>query len=440
MVLIDIAMSAKDSVLAFLAIPNRSNSEIAIATAATFAIWLLLKYPDRAIGCDARPELGKRQVKGWPLLGNLPMLIRNGSAPLEMIFNNFEKYGSVHAVTVPNRGRLIFVNTPEILEHILKTRFDNYIKGFVFRDTSADVLGDGIFIADQEKWRSHRKTASNIFTTKLLRQLVRGAFKTSALEVCDVMIREGEQRNKPIDFQQLFLKMTMDVFGKMTFGIDFQALKNEGSHEFGDAFDYCTLLIDQRVTNPLFKVTHWLTPGKNKKSREMLGVLDRYAAQAIEARRNETEEEKANRGRDLLDHFINYVAEDGTMLSPKDLRDVFVNFMVAGRDTTALTLAWQFHYILSQPRVLKNVMKELRIVLNGSDDITYELLLNELPYLKSVMHETLRLAVIVPRNAKVVVDDDVLPDGTPVRGGDIIVFSGWCMGRNRRVWGEDAAL
>ncbi|KAF9582102.1 Protein kinase alk2 [Lunasporangiospora selenospora] len=85
-------------------------------------------------------------------------------------------------------------------------------------------------------------------------------------------------------------------------------------------------------------------------------------------------------------------------------------------------------------------MKELRIVLNGSEDITYELLMNELPYLKSVMHETLRLATIVPRNIKVVVDDDVLPDGSPVRQGDIIVFSNWCMGRNRRVWGEDAAL
>ncbi|KAF9582054.1 hypothetical protein BGW38_000718 [Lunasporangiospora selenospora] len=440
MVLVDMVMSAKDSLLVYLSNSNRSNSEIAIVTTAVVAIGLLLRYPDRAIGSESRPELGKKSIKGWPLLGNLPELIRFGETPLEMMQKNFETFGDIYAMTIPIRGRLFFVNTPEMMEHILKTRFENYIKGDVFREVSSDILGRGIFVADQEQWRFHRKTASSIFTTKLFRQVVRGAFKASAIDLCDVLIKEGELRNKPVDLQQSFLKMTMDVFGKMTFGLDFQALKHEGPHEFGDAFDYCTTLIDERITNPFFRLTHWFIPGKNRRSREAIAVLDRYAAKAIEDRRNETEEEKANRAKDLLDHFINYATEDGTTLTPQDLRDVFVNFMVAGRDTTALTLSWQFYYILSQPRVLKNIMKEIQIVLNGSEDITYELLMNELPYLKSVMHETLRLAAIVPRNGKVAVDDDVLPDGTQVRKGDLVGFSTWCMGRNRRVWGEDAAI
>ncbi|KAF9577444.1 hypothetical protein BGW38_007339, partial [Lunasporangiospora selenospora] len=324
------AMSAKDALLTCLKWSNGSNSEIAIATAVVFAIGLLLKYHDRAIGSDSHPGLGKKHVKGWPLVGNLPEMIWKGDAMLEMLLQNFEKHGDVHAMTIPSRGWIIFVNTPEMMEHILKTRFDNYIKGDICRAIGGDVLGKGIFISDQEQWRFHRKTASNIFTTKIFRQVVRGAFKTSALDLCDVLIKEGELRNKPVDLQQLFLKMTLDVFGKMTFGIDFQALKNEGSHEFGDAFDYGLAVLDERITNPFFKITEWLTPGKNRKLREALAILDRYAVKAIEGRRNETEEERANRGRDLLDHFINYVAEDGTMLSPQDLRDVFVNFMVYG--------------------------------------------------------------------------------------------------------------
>ncbi|KAF9582103.1 hypothetical protein BGW38_000643 [Lunasporangiospora selenospora] len=440
MVFVETALSVKDSLLAHLRKSKRSNSEIAIATATVFAIGLLLKYPDRAIGSDSRPELGKKRVKGWPLVGNLPEMIWNGDTMLEMMLHNFEKYGDVHAMTIPTRGRLFLVNNPEMMEHILKTRFDNYIKGYIFQDFSSDVLGQGIFASDQEQWRSHRKTASNIFTAKFCRQVVRGAFKTSAIDLCDVMIKEGEQRNKPVDLQQLFLKLTLDVFGKMTFGIDFQALKHEGSHEFGDAFDYCMALIDERGVNPFFRLFERLTPGKNQRSREAIAILDKYADKAIEARRNETKEEMASRERDLLDHFINYVAEDGTILNPQELRDVFVNFMMAGRDTTALTLTWQFYYILSQPRVLKNILKEIQIVLNGSEDISYELLMNELPYVKSVMHETLRLAAIVPKNVKEVVDDDILPDGTSIRKGDLIGFSNWCMGRNRRVWGEDAAI
>ncbi len=44
----------------------------------------------------------------------------------------------------------------------------------------------------------------------------------------------------------------------------------------------------------------------------------------------------------------------------------------------------------------------------------------------------------VPRNAKMTAEDDILPDGTIVRKGDIIGFSTWCMGRNKSVWGIDA--
>ncbi|KAF9542239.1 hypothetical protein BGW38_009797, partial [Lunasporangiospora selenospora] len=210
MVFVDMALSVKDSLLAYLRKPNRSNSEIAIATATLIAIGLMLKYPDRAIGCDSRPELGKKRIKGWPLVGNLPEGIQNKETPLDMMLRNFEKYGDVHTITIPARGRVILVNNPQIMEHILKTRFDNYIKGFIFQETGYDVLGHGIFITDQEKWRFHRKTATNIFSTRLYRQVVRGAFKTSALDLCDVMIKEGELRNKPVDLQQLFFKMTLD--------------------------------------------------------------------------------------------------------------------------------------------------------------------------------------------------------------------------------------
>ena len=37
-----------------------------------------------------------------------------------------------------------------------------------------------------------------------------------------------------------------------------------------------------------------------------------------------------------------------------------------------------------------------------------------------------------------VLTDDVLPDGTVVKKGDILVFFPWIMGRDKSLWGEDA--
>lgn len=120
----------------------------------------------------------------------------------------------------------------------------------------------------------------------------------------------------------------MDAFGKLTFGIEFNSLLTEGRNEFGDAFDYLTANVDGRVINPLWPIMDRLTPGKIGKLKRAIAVLDRYAYSAVHKRRAETEEERVKRPRDLLDHFINHVREDGSMLSDLELRDVFVNFMM----------------------------------------------------------------------------------------------------------------
>ncbi|KAG0252874.1 Protein kinase alk2, partial [Linnemannia exigua] len=184
-----------------------------------------------------------------------------------------------------------------------------------------------------------------------------------------------------------------------------------------------------------------LIPGRWRKHRGCIRILDEHAAKAVRNRRAETPEQAATRTRDLLDHFINYKSEDGTMLTDRELRDVFVNFMMAGRDTTAQALIWQFYCLMVNPRIMKNIVHEIDMVLEGSTDkITYEVLMNELPYVKAVLHETLRLHPPVSKNVKQAVDDDILPDGTRIYKGEFIGYSNWCMGRNKAVWGVDAEL
>jgi hypothetical protein len=49
-------------------------------------------------------------------------------------------------------GNIITAN-PEKVEHMLKTRFDNYLKGKPF----SLILGRGIFNVDGDSWRFQRK-------------------------------------------------------------------------------------------------------------------------------------------------------------------------------------------------------------------------------------------------------------------------------------------
>ncbi|KAF9088936.1 hypothetical protein BGX27_002594 [Mortierella sp. AM989] len=418
---------------------DHSPVEIAIAAALGILIAAIAKYPDRAMFVRARPELKDKSIPGYPLVGNLPHGLKKEGSTLRGLKNTFDKYGDVFAITVPVRGRMIAINNPELLQHVLKTNFYNYIKGEDYLNDVKDLLGNGIFTKDGDEWRFHRKTTVAVFTTKMYRNATETGFTSGARDLCAVFDKY-EKLGQPMNLQVMFLKQTLDVFGKLTFGIDLNALKTDQFNEFEDAFDFLMTNVDTRLNNPFWEWTDHLVPGKVQRLKNAMASLDKYAYIAIERRKNEPAEDKEKRPSDFLDHFVNHMDEHGNKLTDLQLRDIIVDFMLAGRDTTGYTLTWQFYCLLANPRVLKNVMKELEIVLQGSEKYTYETIMHELPYLKAVFYETLRLHPPVPRNLRLAAEDDVLPDGTVVYKGEKIIYSSWTMSRNRSVWGEDAEV
>ena len=59
-------------------------------------------------------------------------------------------------------------------------------------------------------------------------------------------------------------------------------------------------------------------------------------------------------------------------------------------------------------------------------------------YANAIFSETLRLHPSVPKNIKQAVVDEVLPDGTIVPKGCMVVWSPYVMGRTESIWGPDA--
>lgn len=109
---------------------------------------------------------------------------------------------------------------------------------------------------------------------------------------------------------------------------------------------------------------------------------------------------------------MNLRKEDGTPYSDKLLRDVVINFILAGRDTTANTLSWLFYELMRRPDIQEKVREELRRVMsNGAkageesdrwgEVPTYDEL-SEMHYLHATITESLRLHPPVPIDPKTV--------------------------------------
>lgn len=87
------------------------------------------------------------------------------------------------------------------------------------------------------------------------------------------------------------------------------------------------------------------------------------------------------------------------------LRDIILNFMIAGKDTSANTLSWFFYMLCKNPLIEEKIVQEMRDVTNSHEreqnidefveKITDETL-DKMHYLHATLTETLRLYPAVP--------------------------------------------
>ena len=103
---------------------------------------------------------------------------------------------------------------------------------------------------------------------------------------------------------------------------------------------------------------------------------------------------------DILLRFIELKETD-----PKYLRDIVLNFIIAGKDTTATTLSWFFYLICKHPHVQEKIALEVREATKVSDGSTNidelskaitEEALEKMQFLHAALTETLRLYPAVP--------------------------------------------
>jgi hypothetical protein len=104
--------------------------------------------------------------------------------------------GKTFAVRLPMvgllRGGAIFLTTPESVRHVLRDNFANYVKGENVRAGLSEFLGQGIFAADGAEWKFHRKVASHMFTTRLMRESAFVAARYTARLLAELRKRAGE--------------------------------------------------------------------------------------------------------------------------------------------------------------------------------------------------------------------------------------------------------
>ena len=169
-------------------------------------------------------------------------------------------------------------------------------------------------------------------------------------------------------------------------------------------------------------------------SNGTMGDMQRLADEVIEARK----ENGAREVPDLLDLLLEGEdPETKRQMNTAELRDNLLTFIVAGHETTALTLAWALYLCGFDQSAQEKARQEACTVL-GDRAATAEDI-NNLPYIRMIIDEALRLyppAAIISRTAQA---PDTLCD-REIKKGDTVMLPIYALHRNELLWEEAAAF
>jgi cytochrome P450 len=149
---------------------------------------------------------------------------------------------------------------------------------------------------------------------------------------------------------------------RLGFGVELGALQQEEKTPFAASFDAAQANVFERMLIPGWKAREFLSkvllPWKTSMSYHV-NVVDKFARKIVRDRLEETKAPDYVEKGDILSRFIQTTNTDDEPLNETELRDIVINFIIAGRDTTAQALSWAFYELMMHPAIQDKLVKEV---------------------------------------------------------------------------------
>ncbi|WP_069879126.1 cytochrome P450 [Bosea sp. BIWAKO-01] len=320
------------------------------------------------------------------------------------------------------RRQIVFVNTPELVKHVLVTRHQNYErKSPQMRRALEALLGDGLFISDGEIWKRRRPLVADIVHKRRLPEFGR-TMEAAALALAEewAQLPEGTEVELTTDMAQL----TAAIISRAVFG---NKLGREAAERVVNGFSAY-----QRATDS-FNLGYFL--GADEGWPAFGGAARRRAVEMVHKVIEDVIEAHLAGGGDagsMVDLLIRRnQRSEGAELDVGALRNEAATIFMAGHETTAVTLTWAWYLLANAPWVRQAVHDEIEAVCGDRSPVLDDV--SRLRWCKAVIQETLRLyppVPLLPRQARAA--DRI--GNIEVEKSALIMIAPWLLHRATDLW------
>lgn len=344
------------------------------------------------------------------LLGRLPMA---SADPLASLSAWARRYGDVYHYRALGR-HVCVVSHPADIESILVKRPQDFTKGRGLQ-VNRRLFGNGLLTSEGTAWRAQRQLCQPSFSGERVNDYG-GVMVRYATEMIEQW-RNGETRALDRDLSLL----TIRVVTRALFGVEAGRLAEDVARCLKPVMEFNTR---GRILLPAMR---FLPTPASMRYRKAARQLDRVVDQIIHMRRTAVTDRE-----DLLALLLR-ANDDHRGMSSSLLRDEVMTLLLAGHETTALTLQWAFYLLSRHPEVEAALLKEIREVLGERPPAAQDL--SSLVYAGRLIKETLRLyppAYVMVRSAA----RDIELGGYRVPRGTSILMSQWIVHHDPRYYSE----
>ncbi len=315
---------------------------------------------------------------------------------------------------------------PDGLKQVLRDKVEDYPKSVVTKLILEPAIGDSLFVAEGPEWMWQRRTAAPVFSHRNVAALA--PVMTLAAE--RAVARIDKSAGRAVDLFDEMVTATFEVISDVTFsngeGFDRAAVHKAIEQYIGQAAKVSLL--------DILGAPAWVPrPG-----RMLTGAAMRDMKRLSDATIDQRRAEGAKPVPDLLDLLLAGAdPKSGRQMTTPELRDNLLTFIVAGHETTALTLAWSLYLCAHDPAVQDAARAQAQAVLGDRAATAADIA--ALPLIRQIVDEALRLyppAAFLSRTAQ---KADILC-GREILPGDTVVLPIYALHRHHDLWADPDAF
>jgi len=312
---------------------------------------------------------------GVPVLGNSQQFADD---PFDFMDACADAYGDVVGFDLGPRPLYMLTN-PRDIERVLVSESASFPKLDLGDDAVDQLLGDGLLTSEGAAWQDKRQRANPAFHGQRIATLA-----GMMVDHTEAMLADWQDGDR-IDVHVEMARLTVRIIVTAMFGtdIDPQRVNAIQTHlePLGARFE----------PDPFGRlVPDWAPTKKNREFRAAVDALEAIIDDIVDERRGTAKgggEDGDDEPMDLLSILLR--AQRHGEVTDGDIRDEMMTMLLAGHDTTALTLTYTWYLLAHHPEVEGRLHAELDDVLGGDHPTAADS--RRLSYTTNVLNEAMRL-------------------------------------------------